>query len=112
MAVSAAADPRFVDLPISAAEMKNIRIEISVLSPLVRIEDPLWLELGRHGIYLRQGLQSGCFLPSVATDNGWDKETFLTQCCGQKAGLDPLAWRDPKTEVFVFTVEKLCDEEQ
>lgn len=110
MAVAAANDPRFVHMPISAEEMKEIRIEVSVLSPLVRIDNPLSLEVGKHGIYVRQGLRSGCFLPDVAADHGWDAEVFLTQCCGQKAGLDPLAWRDPKTEVFVFTVEKFGDE--
>jgi AmmeMemoRadiSam system protein A len=107
MAVAAANDPRFVDLPITASEMSDLRIEVSVLSPLQPIGDPLSLEVGRHGIYVRKDLNSGCYLPDVAPDHSWNAETFLTQCCGQKAGLAPLAWQDPDTEVFVFTVEKL-----
>ncbi|MBN2563614.1 MAG: AmmeMemoRadiSam system protein A [Phycisphaerae bacterium] len=109
IAVGAANDPRFLDMPISRQEMKDIRIEISVLSPLQRARDPLDLEIGVHGVYIKRGVRSGCFLPSVATDNAWDKETFLTECCQQKAGLDPLAWRDPDTEVFTFTVERFGD---
>jgi len=110
MAASAARDPRFVDLPISAAEMKDIAIEISILSPLQPIADPLSLTLGVHGIYIRRGHRSGCFLPDVATERSWDAQTFLSICCEQKAGLEPDAWRKPDTEVFVFTVEKYSDE--
>lgn len=109
MAVAAANDPRFTSMPISAAEMKDIRIDVSVLSPLQRVDDPAAVEIGVHGIYVKRGLSAGCFLPEVAIDNGWDKKTFLTQCCGQKAGMDPLAWQDPNTEIHIFTVEKLSE---
>lgn len=109
MAAAAANDPRFVGLPISAAEMKDISIEISVLSPLRRIDDPLDFELGRHGIYVKRGGHVGCFLPDVATEEGWDKETFLSECCGHKAGMKAQAWKQPGTEVHVFTVEKFGD---
>lgn len=107
MAASAARDPRFLQMPISASEMKDLSIEISVLSPLEPIADPLTLELGVHGIYIRRGHQSGCFLPDVATERGWDAPAFLSNCCEQKAGLAPDAWRGSDTEVFVFTVEKI-----
>jgi len=109
MAVSAAHDPRFVHMPIGAAEMKDLHIDISVLSPLERIEDPLSLVIGRHGIYVCRGHHSGCFLPEVASENGWDAETLLTQCCSQKAGMDPRAWTASDTEISVFTVEKFGD---
>lgn len=110
MAPSAARDPRFLHQPISAAELKDLSIEISILSPLEPIAQPLELELGRHGIFIRRGALSGCFLPDVATERGWDAATFLSNCCEQKAGLAPNAWRMPGTDVFVFTVEKVhCD---
>ncbi|HKQ50348.1 MAG TPA: AmmeMemoRadiSam system protein A [Phycisphaerae bacterium] len=109
IAISAARDPRFVQMPISANELKDITIEISILSPLAPIADPLALEVGVHGIYVRRGHQSGCFLPDVATERGWTAQAFLANCCEQKAGLDPNAWRSPGTEVFVFTVQKFCD---
>ena len=63
------------------------------------------VELGTHGIYIKQGYRSGCFLPQVATETGWSKEEFLCQCCAGKAGLSPYAWKDPRTEVLVFTAE-------
>lgn len=109
IAVSAAQDPRFVQMPISASELKDITIEISILSPLLPIADPLALEVGIHGIYVRRGHQSGCFLPDVATERGWTAQAFLANCCEQKAGMEPNAWRSPGTEVFVFTVQKFGD---
>jgi len=102
---SATEDHRFRSNPVTASELKEIDINISVLSPLKRIKNPLDLKLGVHGIYIRQGWRAGCFLPQVATETGWDKETFLSRCCAGKAGLRRDAWKDPKTEVYVFTAE-------
>jgi uncharacterized protein len=76
-----------------------------VLSPLERTTDPLSLRLGVDGIYIRRGYAAGCFLPQVATETGWTTEEFLSQCCSHKAGLPPDAWKDPKTEVYLFTAE-------
>ncbi len=109
MSASATRDPRFTAMPISPTEEKDIRIELSVLSPLRRIEDPLDFELGRHGIYLRHGIAAGCFLPEVGTESGWDKERFLSELCSQKAGLSPDAWRDRAVEIQVFTVQKFVE---
>lgn len=109
MATAAAHDPRFSMAPISAGELADIRLEISVLSPLEKTADPLSLELGIHGIYITRGGRSGCFLPKVASDQGWDRETFLSRCCQQKAHLASDAWRDPETEVYLFTVEDFHD---
>jgi AmmeMemoRadiSam system protein A len=102
---SATGDPRFMTDPITPGEVHKLDIEISVLSPLRRADDPLSLELGTHGIYIKRGYTSGCFLPQVADETGWTKEQFLSYCCSHKAGLDPDAWRDPKTEVYLFTAE-------
>ena len=103
--LSATEDPRFWGMGLQPEEMAELEIEISVLSPLERIENPLDIELGKHGIYVRRGGRSGCFLPQVATETGWSKEEFLSHCCAGKAGLPPDSWRDPKTEVLVFTAE-------
>jgi len=102
---SATADPRFFSDQIAAAELPKLDIEISVLSPLVRTDDPLSLRLGVDGIYIRRGHASGCFLPQVAEETGWSIEEFLSTCCSHKAGLSAQAWRDPKTEVFLFTAD-------
>jgi len=102
---SATGDPRFFADPITAGELKNLDIEISVLSPLQRTDKPLSLRLGVDGIYIKRGFACGCFLPQVATETGWSKEKFLSYCCAHKAGLEPDAWKDPKTEVYLFTAD-------
>jgi AmmeMemoRadiSam system protein A len=102
---SATSDPRFFANPITPRELKELDIEISVLSPLQRTDDPLSLRLGVDGIYIKRGRASGCFLPQVATETGWSKEEFLSYCCAHKAGLDADAWKDPDTEVYLFTAD-------
>jgi len=102
---SATGDPRFFADPITAEELDQLDIEISVLSPLKKTGDPLSLRLGTDGIYIKRGGFSGCFLPQVATETGWSKEEFLSYCCAHKAGLAPDAWKDKNTEVYLFTAE-------
>lgn len=102
---SARRDPRFRHNPIRPAELPRLDIEISVLSPMVKTSDPLSLELGKHGIFISSGYNSGCFLPQVATETGWTKEEFLGYCCAHKAGLDWDAWKQPGVEVYLFTAE-------
>ena len=102
---SSTEDPRFAGNRINANELNKIDIEISVLSPLKKTDDPLSLRLGIDGIYIKRGHAAGCFLPQVATETGWSKEEFLSYCCAHKAGLSPDAWQDPKTEVNLFTAE-------
>jgi len=99
-------DPRFSSNPITPAELEELTVEVSVLSPLTETDDPLSLRIGIDGIYIVQGSRSGCFLPEVATDLSWDAEEFLSQCCAGKGGMAPDAWRDPSTTVFLFTSEK------
>ena len=100
---SATADTRFFGNQITAEELGEVDIEISVLSPLELTEDPLSLRLGVDGIYITRGNFSGCFLPQVATETGWTKEEFLSYCCAHKAGLAPDAWKDTETQVYLFT---------
>jgi AmmeMemoRadiSam system protein A len=102
---SATGDPRFFADPITVRELEKLDVEISVLSPLKQTDDPLSLKLGVDGIYIKKGRASGCFLPQVATETGWSKEEFLSYCCAHKAGLEADAWKDPETEVYLFTAE-------
>jgi len=102
---SATKDPRFSCDRITVRELNALEIEISVLSPLERTEDPLHLRLGVDGIYIKRGYASGCFLPQVAAETGWTAEEFLSFCCSHKAGLPADAWKDPRTEVYLFTAE-------
>jgi uncharacterized protein len=102
---SATGDPRFFADPITADELGRLDVEISVLSPLQKTDDPLSLRLGVDGIYIKRGCTSGCFLPQVATETGWSKKEFLSYCCAHKAGLPADAWKDPETEVYLSTAE-------
>ena len=103
MAVAAAMeDPRF--LPLTKTEWPSVHLEISVMSPLRKIVNPSDIEPGRHGIYIKRGRRSGILLPQVATEYGWDRETFLEQTC-RKAGMSKNAWMDSDSEIFVFSAE-------
>ncbi len=103
MAVAAAVhDPRFP--PVTSREVPGLHIEISVLTPLRRIDDPTVIKVGHDGIFIRRGYLSGLLLPQVAVEFGWDRRTFLEQTC-RKAGLEPNAWKDPGTEIYVFQAQ-------
>jgi AmmeMemoRadiSam system protein A len=95
-------DPRFS--PVAPAELSHIRISLSVLTPLRVIHGVEEIEVGIHGLVISRGSQRGVLLPQVASERGWDRETFLDQTC-LKAGLPPEAWRDPDTRVEVFSAE-------
>lgn len=92
-------DPRFP--PLSLEEWSDVDIEISVLTPLERVDSPSDIRPGTDGTFIRRGPASGVLLPQVATEQGWDRETFLTHTC-RKAGLPRDCWRDPDTELYRF----------
>jgi AmmeMemoRadiSam system protein A len=105
-AISAATtDPRFP--PATPDELPYLQIEISVLSPLERIDEPGQIRVGEHGLHISQGGRRGLLLPQVATEFGWDRESFLRQTC-IKAGLPGDAWRRG-AEIRVFTVDRFSD---
>ncbi|MCM8783979.1 MAG: AmmeMemoRadiSam system protein B [Candidatus Omnitrophica bacterium] len=106
---SALNDPRFP--AVRPEELKDIEIEISILSPTQEIKSLDELELGKHGIYVTDGLRSGVFLPQVALETGWSKEEFLRNCFVEKAGLPPDAW-EKGTKVFVFTAEVFSESDR
>ncbi|CAO0822323.1 Protein MK0488 [Desulfarculales bacterium] len=109
MAVAAASqDPRF--MPVRPSEMPEIDLEISVLSPLKPIKDISEIEVGRHGIYIINPRGRGVLLPQVATEQGWDRDTFLEHIC-LKAGLQPGCWQDLQTQVLVFSAQVFGEKE-
>ena len=91
-------DPRF--MPVTADELADIDIEISVLTPMRRIQSLDEFELHRHGIYIRRGYRSGTFLPQVADEVNWTKEEFVSHCAQDKAGIGWDGWRD--AELYVY----------
>ncbi len=103
--MSCSEDPRFAHERIRAGELDDIDIEVSVLDEPRPTKDPAGLVVGKHGVWIRSGILSGCLLPQVAVERGWSAEEFLRQCCQLKAGLPPDAWKDPCTEVCLFEAE-------
>ena len=91
-------DPRFQ--PLRREELDDIDIEISVLTPMRRIQNLDEFELHKHGIYIRKGYRSGTFLPQVADEVNWTKEEFVGHCSQDKAGLGWNGWRD--AELYVY----------
>ena len=91
-------DPRF--MPVTRDELNDLDIEISVLTPMRRIQSLDEFELHRHGIYIRKGYRSGTFLPQVADEVNWTKEEFVGHCSQDKAGLGWNGWKD--AELYVY----------
>jgi AmmeMemoRadiSam system protein A len=100
MAVSAATrDPRFY--PMKRQDLDAFELEISVLSPLELISSVEEIQVGTHGLYLVKNSSRGVLLPQVATEYGWDRETFLRHTC-LKAGLPENAWQKD-CEIYIFS---------
>ena len=95
-------DPRFS--PVKEAELNDIVLEISLLSPLKKIDSPDAIEIGKHGLVVSDGSNKGLLLPQVATENNWDKITFLEHTC-EKARLPRDAWKSEETEISIFSAE-------
>jgi AmmeMemoRadiSam system protein B/AmmeMemoRadiSam system protein A len=108
MAIAAATeDPRFNS--VTKDELKNVHIEISVLSPLEKITNPEKIVLGKHGVLVKDLFRSGVYLPQVATETGWTKEQFMDSLCGNKAGMAPDAWKKGKCEIYIFSAEVFAE---
>jgi AmmeMemoRadiSam system protein A len=92
-------DPRFVAL--TAAELADLEVEITVLGTFFPITGPGDFEIGRHGLYIVARGRSGILLPQVAVEYSWGQETFLAQVC-RKAGFDTGAWKSPGAQLYAF----------
>lgn len=97
---SATEDSRFEQ--VTADELNELEIEISVLSPKKKINSIDEIELGRDGIYIKKGMMSGTFLPKVAIDTNWSKEEFLSHCSRDKAGIGWDGWKDKNAEIYIY----------
>ena len=102
MAIAAATqDYRFSK--VEPNEINQLRIEISVLTPLKRIQSIDEFIMGKHGIYIKKGNASGTFLPQVANQTKWSKEEFLGHCAEDKAGIGWNGWKTAE----LYTYEAL-----
>jgi len=101
-------DPRF--MPVTAEELRTIAIEISAMSPLRKVDSADEIVVGKHGVVVKQDFRSGVFLPQVAPEQGWDRDTMLSILCTEKAGLPADAWKHG-AELWVFTANVFSEEE-
>jgi len=109
MAIAASTqDHRF--LPVKEYELEDIHLEISVLTPMKRIDSIDEIELGRHGIYIKKEGRSGTFLPQVAAETGWNLEEFLGHCAQDKAGIGWEGWKD--AEIFTYEALVFSEDEK
>ncbi len=104
---SSTQDTRF--LPVKKDEINDIEIEISVLTPMKKIDSIDEIELGKHGIYIKKGYRSGTFLPQVATETGWTLEEFLGHCARDKAGIGWEGWKD--ADVYIYEANVFIEED-
>ena len=95
---SAAEDRRF--RPINIKELSKLEIEISVLTPRVKIDGPEDIEIGKHGIYLINGFRHATLLPQVALKSEFSPEQFLECCAEKKLGLAKDSWKE--SEIYVY----------
>jgi len=95
-------DPRFPS--VQEQELKDIHIEISVLTPPKQIQNWEQIKIGKHGIIFRNGLYQSVFLPQVATEQNWDLQTTLSHL-SLKAGLSADAWLDKNSQFKVFEAQ-------
>lgn len=98
-------DTRFE--PVTAGEAARLKVEISVLSPLVPIA-PEDIEAGKHGLIVTLGSRRGLLLPQVAVEYKWNSRAFLEETC-HKAGLPPDAW-ERGAVIEAFTAEVFHEE--
>ena len=111
MAIAASTqDPRFAYNSVTVQEMDEIDIKISVLSEMEKIKSIDEIEVGRHGIYIRQNGRGGTYLPEVATELGWNKIEFLEHCCMEKAGLPKDAWKKG-ADIYIYSSQILSENE-
>jgi AmmeMemoRadiSam system protein A len=103
VAMSAATgDPRFP--PIKHPDIIEIDLEISVVSPFEPMKDLNEIEIGRHGLMVSETYASGLLLPQIASEYGWDPQTFLEHTC-MKAGLPKDHWQTTTLKIEKFSAE-------
>ena len=106
-AAAALRDPRFP--VVRPAELPQIKLEISALTPLVPVENTDDIQVGSHGLMVCLGPNRGLLLPQVPEEYGWEREEFLSQTC-RKAGLQPTDWKNEAAQMFSFEAEVFGEE--
>ena len=92
-------DPRFN--PVQVSELLDLHVEVSVLTPLTPINNPLDVVVGKHGLMMKRGFYSGLLLPQVPVEYGWSRNEFLNHTC-KKAGLEKECWTKGNVKLLGF----------
>ncbi|MCS7034635.1 MAG: AMMECR1 family protein, partial [Phycisphaerae bacterium] len=100
--VSCLHDPRFENMPVTAADLPELEVEVTVLSPLRPADSPTDFDPSTDGILLEINQRVGCFLPQVARETGWDRQQLLSRLCTEKLGLPADAWRQTESRLQKF----------
>jgi hypothetical protein len=103
-------DSRFADNRITLKEVPSLSIEVSVLSPMRRLDDVKKIVIGRDGVMMGLGRRQALFLPQVPGEQGWNREQYLSNLC-RKAGLPDSALADPQTEFYRFGAQVFGEHE-
>ncbi len=102
---AATEDPRFP--PVKSEELKSIKFEVTILTPpeTILVDEPeeyiSKIKVGRDGLIVRNGFNSGLLLPQVPVEYNWNEKEFLEHTC-EKAGLPKDYWKNPNTEIQKF----------
>jgi len=102
---AATQDPRFPS--VTAEELDKITFEVTVLTPpsYIEVKNPLdypsKIKVGRDGLIIKEGFNSGLLLPQVPQEYGWNEEEFLNHTC-EKAGLPKDCWKNKDTVIQKF----------
>ncbi|EDZ62046.1 protein containing MEMO/AMMECR1 domain [Sulfurimonas gotlandica GD1] len=95
---SALNDERFKE--VTPDELKNIDIEVSVLTPRKKISSLDEIVIGKHGIYIKKDSKTGTYLPHVATQMKWNVKEFVGNCSNEKVGIGFDGYKD--AELFIY----------
>ncbi len=92
--------------PVSSTELPFLDLDVSLLYGFRKVAARgtargSQVEIGRHGLQIRQGKAAGLLLPNVASEHQLSAQQFLEQVC-RKAGLPPTAWTEDDTELLTF----------
>ena len=90
--------------PLTEEELKDIKIETSILSPMFKVESYKDVQKDKHGVLIKKGRSSGTYLPQV-WEHFKSRDEFLSSLCGEKAGLPALVWKEKSTDIYVYTVD-------
>ena len=95
--------------PMTAAETNGVKLEISVMTPLMKIHSADEVQVGKHGLCITYAGRHGVLLPQVATESRWNRDEFLSAVC-KKAGLPADTWNTAEPELWVFSAQVFGEE--